>query len=141
MHNHDPVRVLYIEDNCDSFDMLEVLLGMSGIGVDSASSIDQALKRAQVESFDLYLLDSGLPDGSGLNLCRTLRTVDPEIPVLFYSGHALPEEIKMAMAAGADGYIIKPHSEKLAETITQLVANRRARPAVLASLPVFAAAA
>lgn len=141
MNSSASVRVLYIEDNCDSFEMLDVLLGMSGIGLDSASSVVQALTRAGSERFDLYLLDSGLPDGNGLSLCRTLRAGDPETPILFYSGHARPEDIKMGMAAGADGYIIKPHSDKLAGTIIQLVASRRAQADVLMSLPVLAAAA
>ena len=141
MNNDERLRILYIEDNCDSFEMLKVLLGMAQIEVESAPSIAEGLKRAGSERFDLYLLDSGLPDGTGLGLCRTLRAVDPETPVLFYSGHAHPEEIRMGMAAGADGYITKPHSDRLAETIVQLVANRREKPFVLVSLPVLAAAA
>ena len=141
MNNNESLRVLYIEDNCDSFEMLRVMLGMSKIEVDSAPSVSEALTRAGAEKFDLYLLDSGLPDGNGLSLCRTLRSVDPSTPVLFYSGHAHPEEIKMGMAAGADGYITKPHSDILAETIIQLVASRREKSFVRASLPVFAAAA
>lgn len=141
MNYDEQVRVLYIEDNCDSFEMLKVLLGMSQIDVDSAPSVGDALMRAGSERYDLYLLDSGLPDGNGLSLCRTLRAVDPERPILFYSGHARPEDIKMGMAAGADGYITKPHSEKLAETIIQLVTNHRERPFALVSLPVLAAAA
>ena len=141
MNTDERLRVLYVEDNCDSFEMIKVMLGLSKIYVDCAVNVSDALKQALSERYDLYLLDSGLPDGNGLSLCRTLRTVDPETPVLFYSGQAHPEEIKMGMAAGADGYIIKPHSDKLAETIIQLVATRRQKPAVLASLPVLAAAA
>ena len=141
MNYDERIRVLYIEDNCDSFEMLKVLLGLSQIDVDSAPSVGDALTRAGSERFDLYLLDSGLPDGNGLSLCRTLRAVDPERPILFYSGHAHPEDIKMGMAAGADGYITKPHSDKLAETIIQLVANHREKPFALVSLPVLVGAA
>ena len=127
MKSDERVRVLYVEDNCDSFEMLKVLLGLSQIDVDSAPSVGDALMRAGSERFDLYLLDSGLPDGNGLSLCRTLRAVDPERPILFYSGHAHPEDIKMGMAAGADAYITKPYSEGLAATILQLVTNYRER--------------
>ena len=141
MNTKEHIRILYIEDNCDSFEMLKVMLGMSKIELVSAASAGEAMRRAGAERFDLYLLDSGLPDGNGLSLCRTLRAVDPETPVLFYSGHALPEEIAMGMAAGADGYIIKPHSDKLAETILNLVASRREIPPAASPLPVFAAAA
>ena len=141
MNSDERVRVLYIEDNCDSFEMIKVMLDMSQIDVESAPSVGDALMRAGAERFDLYLLDSGLPDGNGLSLCRTLRAVDPERPILFYSGHALPEEIRMGMAAGADGYITKPHSDKLAETIIQLVANQREKTFALVSLPILVASA
>ena len=140
MNNNKRLRVLYIEDNPDSFEMLKVMLGFSQIDVESAASVGEALARAGSEKFDLYLLDWALPDGTGLSLCRTLHAVDLETPILFYSGHAHPEEIRIGMAAGADGYIAKPHSDKLAESILQLVANRRAKPFVVRSVPVLAAA-
>ena len=127
MKRHERVRVLYVDDNRDSFEMLQVMLGMSQIELDSALSVGEALTRAGLQRFDLYLLDSGLPDGNGLSLCRTLRALDPTIPVLFYSGNAHPEEIKRGMAAGAAGYITKPNSDKLAETIVQLVGTRGER--------------
>ena len=127
MNNNERFRVLYVEDNCDSFEMLKVLLGLSRIELECAPSIGEALTRAGAERFDLYLLDSELPDGSGLSLCRTLRAVDPQIPVLFYSGSARPEEIERGMAAGAAGYITKPNSDHLAVAIIQLVTNYRER--------------
>jgi DNA-binding response OmpR family regulator len=141
MNYDERIRVLYIEDNCDSFEMIKVLLAFSQIELDSASSGTEAVTRSKAKKFDLYLLDSGLPDVSGLNLCRTLRELDPETPILFYSGYAHPEEIKMGMAAGADGYIIKPHSDKLAETIIRLVASRREKSSAIKSLPILAATA
>jgi DNA-binding response OmpR family regulator len=128
MNNPELIRVLYIDDDRDSYEMLKVMLGMSQIQVESASSVDEALTRAGSEEFDLYLLDSGLPDGNGPSLCRTLCAVDPTTPVLFYSGNAHPEEIEKGLASGAAGYITKPNSEKLAEMIIPLVADYRERP-------------
>ena len=140
MKSDERVRVLYVEDNCDSFEMLKVMLELSQIEVDCAVNVDEALTRASSESFDLYLLDTRLPDGNGFSLCRTLRFFDPETPVLFYSGHAHPEEIKMGMAAGASGYITKPNSDKLAVTIIELVTACRERSAAFADFRVLAAA-
>ena len=140
MNSDQRLRVLYVEDNCDSFEMLKVMLDLSQIEVDCAVSVGDAITRARSERFDLYLLDSGLPDGNGFNLCRTLRSVDPEIPVLFYSGHAHPEEIQMGMAAGASGYITKPNSDKLATTIIELVTARRERSPSFADFRLLAAA-
>ncbi|HEX6125739.1 MAG TPA: response regulator [Pyrinomonadaceae bacterium] len=141
MNTSERLRVLYVEDNSDSFEMLRVMLGLSQIDLERAASLGEALRRAGSDRFDLYLLDSELPDGSGTSLCRTLRTVDPSVPVLFYSGVAQAEEIKLAVAAGADGYITKPYSDELAPTITQLVANRRENSLMPESLSPFAVAA
>lgn len=141
MNTSERLRVLYVEDNLDSFEMLRVMLGLSQIELECAATVSEALTRAGSEKFDLYLLDTGLPDGSGNSLCRTLRAVEPDIPVLFYSGEAHPDKIQMGIAAGADGYIIKPHSDKLAPTITQLVASRSEKSYASKSLPVLAAAA
>ena len=125
MNTNKRLRVLYVDDDRDSFEMLKVMLDMSEIEVAPARSMFEALTHASSERFDLYLLDSGLPDGDGVTLCRTLRAAHPTIPVLFYSGNAHPEEIKMGMAAGAEAYITKPYSERLAPTILQLVTNYR----------------
>ncbi|MEP7147894.1 MAG: response regulator [Acidobacteriota bacterium] len=126
MNNDERLRVLYIEDNCDSFEMLKVMLGMCEIDLDSARSGSEALASASSDDrFDLYLLDGGLPDSNGLSLCRTLRAIAPRTPVLFYSGNAHPEDMERGIEAGAAGYIIKPNSEKLAATIRQLVIHYR----------------
>lgn len=128
MNDLEPIRILYADDDRDSFEMLKVMLGMSRIDVYSATSISEALTLAGSEEFDLYLLDSGLPDGNGITLCRTLCAVDPATPVLFYSGNAHSDEIEQGLAAGAAAYITKPNSEKLAATITQLVTDYREQP-------------
>ena len=141
MNTDERLRVLYVDDDRDSFEMLKVMLSMCQIEVAPARSIFEALTHASSERFDLYLLDSGLPDGDGVTLCRTLRAAHPTIPVLFYSGNAHSEEIKMGMAAGADAYITKPYSERLVPTILQLVTNYRERRAMFAGFSTLEAAA
>ena len=141
MNSNERLRVLYVDDDRDSFEMLKVMLDMSQIEVAPAQSMREALTQAGSERFDLYLLDSGLPDGDGASLCRTLRAADPAIPVLFYSGNAHPEEIKMGMAAGAAAYITKPNSERLATTILQLVTNYRERRSMFTDFRTLGAAA
>lgn len=141
MKTDERLRVLYVEDDRDSYEMMQVMLGLSQILVFPATSIEDALTLAGSDRFDLYLLDSVLPDGSGFSLCRTLRAVDPATPILFYSGSGYPDEIRTAISAGADACITKPHSEKLAETIIQLVANCRESSHARVSLPVLARAA
>ena len=141
MNTNKRLRVLYVDDDRDSFEMLKVMLDMSQIEVAPARSMFEALTHASSERFDLYLLDSGLPDGDGVTLCRTLRAAHPTIPVLFYSGNAHSEEIKMGMAAGAEAYITKPYSERLAPTILQLVTNYREQRSLFTRFRTLEAAA
>jgi len=141
MNTNARLRVLYVDDDRDSFEMLKVMLDMSQIEVAPARSMFEALTYASSERFDLYLLDSGLPDGDGISLCRTLRAAHPAIPVLFYSGNAHPEEIRMGIAAGAAAYITKPYSDRLATTILQLVTNNRERQSMFTDFRTLEAAA
>lgn len=101
--------------------MLSALLGFSDIDVSFARSVKEAFQLAQNERFDLYLLDSGFTDGSGLELCRQLRELNPQTPIVFYSGNAYKTDKEKGMAAGANAYLIKPDSDTIAETIYRLV--------------------
>jgi len=57
--------------------------------------------QAKQSSFDLYLMDHALTDGSGINLCRQIRSFDPKTPIVFYSGYADEEHQKAALDCGA----------------------------------------
>ena len=115
------LSVLYVEDNEDSGEMLSTLLGFSGIDVSLARTIKEALDSARQLHFDLYLLDSRFPDGSGFDLCRQLREVNSETPVVFYTGDAGTSDKEMGMNAGARAYLVKPEVEMVASTILQCV--------------------
>jgi len=74
----------------------------------STENSAQALSHVKAQKFDLYLLDSWLPDLDGEVLCQRLREFDPTTPILFYSGAATEADKARAMAAGAQGYLVKP---------------------------------
>ncbi|MEK6285170.1 MAG: response regulator [Acidobacteriota bacterium] len=99
-------RILCVEDDLDSCDMLRVLL--QDYEVVTANSARDGLRLASTERFDLYLLDSRYPDGSGVELCRQLRLFDTHTPVLFHSGLEGESDIRDAISAGAQGYLVKP---------------------------------
>jgi len=61
-------RILYVDDHDDSAEMLKLLLLPMNYEVHSARTVEEALRRARSEQFDLYVLDKRLPDGSGLEL-------------------------------------------------------------------------
>lgn len=101
-------RILVADDNRDTADLLEVSLKMSGWQVFGAASVAEAKTRIAGESFDLIILDSWLPDGDGVDLCRELRSSQPDLPILFLSAAAYPKDISGAKDAGCNAYLIKP---------------------------------
>lgn len=114
-------RVLYVDDNVDACFMLSTLLGFSGIDVLCAYTIKDAFRLAENEHFDVYLLDNRFPDGSGLELCRQLRELSPQTPIVFYSGDAYETDRQKALAAGAQAYVVKPEIDKVVSTLLQLM--------------------
>jgi CheY-like chemotaxis protein len=114
-------HVLYADDNEDSCLMLSTMLGFSDIQTTSANTIDEALWLAQAEQFDLYLLDTRFPEGSGLDLCKQLRDSNPQMPIVFYSGDAGETDKAKGFMAGADAYLVKPDSDTVTATIFRLL--------------------
>lgn len=115
-------RILCTEDNADTLELLRTLLELEGFEVIGADNSVKAISLAKTEKFDLYLLDSWLPDIAGEVLCQRLRKFDSTTPVLFYSGAATDADKARAMASGAQGYIVKPADpDKLISEIKRLI--------------------
>jgi CheY-like chemotaxis protein len=124
MHPLRP-RILCTEDDLDTRDLLRMLLEVEGFEVVCAENSTQAMSLAMAEKFDLYLLDNWMPDMAGDDLCRNLREFDPKTPILFYSGAAFESDKARAMAAGAQGYIVKPAlPQQVTSEISRLIALR-----------------
>jgi DNA-binding response OmpR family regulator len=120
------LRVLYVEDDADSCELVETILSFANIDVAHSGSINNAWERAISESFDLYLLDGKVQDGSTLGLCGKLNEFAPETPILFYSGLGGRDDIQDGLSAGAAGYLVKPYFGNLAETVMTTVTDRSA---------------
>lgn len=103
-----PSRVLYVDQNQDSRQVLNWILKNAGYVVDTATSITDGLRLAKREPFDLYILASRFTDGSGVELCRQLRAFDRFTPIIFFSGEAYQDDIAAGLAAGAQAYLTKP---------------------------------
>src|SRR6188474_1612192 len=134
MHNINTPRVLYIEDHDDTRELVTLVLGQKSIEVVSGSTIQSGVALAGSDEFDLYLLDSWLPDGSGLDLCRKIREFDKATPILFYSAAAYEMDRAEAIKSGAQAYLIKPsHPSELCSLVTSLIDSHRqfARRAVI----------
>src|SRR2546430_1471909 len=94
-------RILCVEDDHDTCEMLRMMFGMEGFNFVPASTIAAGLAEAQSQSFDLILLNEGLPDGSGIDLCERIRAFDQETPIIFVSGADQEVDRERAMRAGA----------------------------------------
>ena len=118
------LAVLYAEENEDSGFMLRTLLGLSGIDVLLACSVEDAFQKAQNGQFDLYLLDSRFPDGSGFELCQQLRAFNPKTPIIFYSGDACETDRQKGLNMGADAYLVKPEVNTVFPAIRELTIRK-----------------
>src|SRR4051794_9299152 len=117
-------RIMYVDDHDDSAEMLKVMLSADDFEVEIAQSLEEALAKAHAQSFDLYVLDKRLPDGSGTDLCRLLNEATPGIPCIFYSGDTYEIHRQEALAAGARAYVPKPDVDGLIETVHRLMSER-----------------
>jgi DNA-binding response OmpR family regulator len=118
-----PLSVLCVDDDEDSREMLAILLGRLGVQVDSAGTAAEALHLSETKPFDLYLLDSWLPDLDGFELCRKLRERAIRMPILFFSGAAYEVDRRKGIEAGANAYVFKPNIDELLETLSNFIAT------------------
>jgi CheY-like chemotaxis protein len=83
-------------------------------GVVEAGNAAEAIVQAERHLPDLVLLDVALPDNDGFWVCRELKTnpLTTHIPVVMLTAMSLPSDREHAIAAGADGYILKPFSPR-----------------------------
>jgi DNA-binding response OmpR family regulator len=115
-------RILYIEDHDDTRELVTLLLAQKSYEVICGSTIATGIALAGAGDFDLYLLDSWLPDGSGLDLCQRIRQFDKTTPILFYSAAAYATDHDLAMQCGAQAYLVKPSQpSELCDMVTDLI--------------------
>ena len=105
---HTRARILHVDDHQDTRLMMAALLQDRGYGVLTAGSVAEALELAKDITFDLYILDVRLPDGTGVELCQKLHEMRPGIPILYYSAYGDAAEVERALAICGDAYLKKP---------------------------------
>jgi CheY-like chemotaxis protein len=103
-------RILVVEDNRDSREMVRTLLSESGNGyeVTAVETAAEALELDGKKAFDLYILDIWLPGMDGLGLCRRLRERGRVQPIIFFSAMVQTTDRDYVLAAGADDFLVKP---------------------------------
>jgi two-component system, OmpR family, phosphate regulon response regulator PhoB len=114
-------RVLCVEDDADTRDMLKMMLGFSDFEAVAAPDADAALRLMGHERFALYVLDGGLRPARGLSPCERIRASDAHTPIVIFSGDAFASDIEAGILAGANAYLVKPDSSELVPTIRRLL--------------------
>jgi len=105
-------KILIIEDEPDIRKTLEYNISREGYHVVGASSLLEAKSQIESDSFSLILLDLMLPDGSGLDLCREIKS-DKEkssIPIIILTAKDDEVDKVVGFELGADDYVTKPFS-------------------------------
>lgn len=100
--------MLLVDDEEDFLGVAKELLERTGgFKVDAASSVDEALKKLAKKTFDVVVSDYKLGAKSGLDLLKTLKATEPNLPVIFFTGKGNEEVAVKALNFGVDGYVSK----------------------------------
>jgi DNA-binding response OmpR family regulator len=124
--------VLLVEDETDIVSPLVRTLEREGYAVDQAATGKDAISSATEHDHDIVILDLGLPDMDGLDVCRRLRDSGYDGAVLMLTGRTRELDKVVGLDAGADDYLAKPFG--LAELLARLRALLR-RTTVRAAAP------
>ena len=106
------VKILVIEDEPDIRRNLEYNLGREGFKASSVGSLDEANEKLKSKKFDLILLDLMLPDGSGLDLCKKIKSNSETeaTPIIILTAKDDEVDKVVGFELGADDYVTKPFS-------------------------------
>lgn len=100
-------EILVVEDDLAASKMLTLLLQRAGYDVTPVTNAAEAWQKVQ-RGVDLVVLDLGLPDRDGLDLCRDIRQQRPGLPILVVTARTSEPDTVLALDAGADDYMMKP---------------------------------
>jgi DNA-binding response OmpR family regulator len=116
-------RILLIEDDSTIGEVLTSSLRAHGLEVAWERTGVEGLERAAVWDVDLVLLDLGLPDLDGVEVCRRLRRAQPDCVLVMLTARTTEMDIVLGLDAGADDYLTKP--VRLAELHARIRAHLR----------------
>jgi len=101
-------RVLVVDDEPSIRRALHTTLSGLGLEIEEASGGEQAVSFVRSEHYDAALLDINMPGMGGIETCRTMRRLEPQLPILMLTVRDDADDKIQALDAGADDYITKP---------------------------------
>lgn len=127
-------QVLIVDDDPQIREILEIALGQAGFRVTQASDGAEALEVALRSTPDLIVLDIGLPEKDGFEVCRELRK-SLDVPILFLTARDDEIDRVLGFELGGDDYVTKPFSPR--ELVSRVKAILKRTAPVAPSLEVF----
>jgi two-component system response regulator RegX3 len=118
------MHVLIVEDDDAIATPLAKGLVREGLTVDRVETGSAALERAATEQFDVVLLDLGLPDTDGFDVCRQLRARS-DVPIIVVTARSEEVDRVVGLELGADDYLVKPFGFRELVARIRAVARRR----------------
>jgi len=101
------VRVLIIDDEVRIRVGIARVLSRRGFMLDQASNVAESTELLNSRQYDAVLLDWQLPDGTGIDLCKSIRETQPVAHVIMLTGRDEPSDRLRAFDAGADDFVCK----------------------------------
>ncbi|RQR57729.1 two-component system response regulator CreB [Burkholderia sp. Bp9002] len=132
-------NILVVEDELAIADTIVYALGTDGMQTVHCTLGQAALDQLREGRFDLVVLDVGLPDINGFEVCRTLRTFT-EVPVIFLTARHDEIDRIVGLEIGADDYVVKPFSPRELAARVRVILRRLNRPALAPREPASAPA-
>lgn len=118
-------NVLVVDDEAVIRQGIRRILENDGYGVETSSSGKAALEKMQEQDFDLVITDLKMPGMDGIEVLKTIKMLQPDVPVIMITGYATVDTAVEAMRNGAFEYIAKPFTlEQISEKVRKALPSR-----------------
>lgn len=126
------MHVLVVDDHTELLDLVATSLERDGHRVTAAKSVADATAQLAASTFDVLVLDLGLPDGTGLDVCRRVRESGSTMPILILTARRAVVQRVEGLDAGADDFLAKPFAVAELRARVRALGRRAAIPSARA---------